>query len=154
MSTDAGECQPLNKAVVLHSASTESVANSKAVTVLTYLHGVKESQVALEKILSENLGADMDLIELRTLKPMDMDTIRASLQRTHKVIILGVDFPRVLHLFFSYAHNRIVQFEFICFLILFPLFRACILLKHMKSDIIWAYLEVPILSVNSDNIIS
>ena len=99
MSTDAGECQPLNKAVVLHSASTESVANSKAVTVLTYLHGVKESQVALEKILSENLGADMDLIELRTLKPMDMDTIRASLQRTHKVIILGVDFPRVLHLF-------------------------------------------------------
>jgi pyruvate/2-oxoglutarate/acetoin dehydrogenase E1 component len=28
---------------------------------------------------------DMDLIELRSLKPLDMDTIKASLQRTHKV---------------------------------------------------------------------
>ena len=30
----------------------------------------------------------MDLIELRSLKPLDMDTIRESLQRTHKVAIL------------------------------------------------------------------
>jgi pyruvate/2-oxoglutarate/acetoin dehydrogenase E1 component len=28
---------------------------------------------------------DIDLIELRSLKPLDMDTIKASLQRTHKV---------------------------------------------------------------------
>ena len=30
----------------------------------------------------------MDLIELRSLKPLDMDTIRASLARTHKLVIL------------------------------------------------------------------
>ena len=31
---------------------------------------------------------DIDLIELRSLKPLDMDTIRASLSRTHKLAIL------------------------------------------------------------------
>ena len=30
----------------------------------------------------------MDLIELRSLKPLDMDSIRASLARTHKLVIL------------------------------------------------------------------
>ena len=29
-------------------------------------------------------GMDMDLIELRCLKPLDMDTIRASVAKTHK----------------------------------------------------------------------
>ena len=32
----------------------------------------------------------MDLIELRSLKPLDMDTIKASLQRTHKVGVFMV----------------------------------------------------------------
>mmetsp|Transcript_14887 Transcript_14887/g.22437 ORF Transcript_14887/g.22437 Transcript_14887/m.22437 type:complete len:101 (-) Transcript_14887:7-309(-) len=31
---------------------------------------------------------DIDLIELRTLKPLDMETIRDSLQRTNKLCIL------------------------------------------------------------------
>ena len=37
---------------------------------------------------SQALGCDVDLIELRSLKPLDMDTIRASLARTHKLVIL------------------------------------------------------------------
>ena len=79
-------CLPLNKAEVLHTASDESVKRKKAVTVLTYLHGVKESRLALPLILSS--GADIDLIELRSLKPLDVEAIRASLLRTHKVVIL------------------------------------------------------------------
>jgi hypothetical protein len=39
-SVQVGECMPLNKASLLHKASDESVANNKAVTVLTYLHGL------------------------------------------------------------------------------------------------------------------
>ena len=31
---------------------------------------------------------DIDLIELRALKPLDLDTIRASLSKTHKLVIL------------------------------------------------------------------
>ena len=57
--------------------------DGKAATVLTYLHGVKEVQEVLDDIRAE--GMDIDLIELRSLKPLDMDTIRASLERTHKV---------------------------------------------------------------------
>ena len=83
-----GECMPLNKAALLNKASDESVANNKAVTVLTYLHGVKESQLAIETIKSQNNGVDVDLIELRSLKPLDLETIQQSLKRTHRVAIL------------------------------------------------------------------
>jgi len=83
-----GECMPLNKAALLHKASDESVDSGKAVTVLTYLHGVKESETAIEAIKAQDPQADIDLIELRSLKPLDIDTIRASLQRTHKLAIL------------------------------------------------------------------
>jgi len=85
-SVDLDKCLPLNKAAVLHKASDESVASGKAVTVLTYLHGVKEAQNSLQAINDE--GLDIDLIELRSLKPLDIDTIRESLQRTHKLVIL------------------------------------------------------------------
>lgn len=83
-----GECMPLNKACVLHKASDDSVKKGKAVTVLTYLHGVKEAQISLKEIQDRNEGCDIDLIELRSLKPLDLDTIRESLKRTHKVAIL------------------------------------------------------------------
>mmetsp|Transcript_36225 Transcript_36225/g.59283 ORF Transcript_36225/g.59283 Transcript_36225/m.59283 type:complete len:751 (+) Transcript_36225:199-2451(+) len=83
---DAGKCMPLNKSALLHKASDAAVASGKAVTVLTYLHGVKETQTAIETIMEE--GADVDLIELRALKPLDMGTIKESLSRTHKVVIL------------------------------------------------------------------
>ena len=85
---DVGKCMPLNKAEVLHKASDASVAAGKAVTVLTYLHGVKESQLAIKEILEKDPTVGVDLIELRSLKPLDMETIKASLSRTHKVAIL------------------------------------------------------------------
>jgi len=87
-SCDVGKCMPLNKAEVLHTASDASVASGKAVTVLTYLHGVKESQLAIKEILEKDPTVGVDLIELRSLKPLDMETIKASLSRTHKVAIL------------------------------------------------------------------
>jgi len=83
---DLGKCLPLNKAAVLHKASDQSVAAGKAVTVLTYLHGVKEAQASIEAIQEE--GFDIELIELRSLKPLDMVTIAESLKRTNKLAIL------------------------------------------------------------------
>lgn len=83
---DLGKCAALNKAVLLHEASKKSVGSGKAVTVLTYLHGVKESESSVEAIQEE--GFDIDLIELRALKPLDMDTIRKSLEKTNKLVIL------------------------------------------------------------------
>merc|ERR1719502_275877 len=68
------ECLPLNKANVLHAASDSAVAEGRAVTVLTYLHGVREAQTALEELAGQNI--ELDLIELTSLKPLDIDTIR------------------------------------------------------------------------------
>lgn len=83
---DLDQCMPLNKAALLNEATEDSVKAGNAVTVLTYLHGVKESELSIEAIQEE--GFDIDLIELRTLKPLDMDTIRKSLGRTNKLCIL------------------------------------------------------------------
>lgn len=83
---DLGNCMALNKAALLHKASDAAVDSRKAVTVLTYLHGVKESLASIESIVEE--GFDIDLIELRSLKPLDMETISESLARTNKLIIL------------------------------------------------------------------
>mmetsp|Transcript_33009 Transcript_33009/g.105336 ORF Transcript_33009/g.105336 Transcript_33009/m.105336 type:complete len:438 (+) Transcript_33009:1079-2392(+) len=81
-------CLPLNKCRLIHEASQKSVDSNKAVTVLTYLHGVREATTALPEILNTAGGSDIDLIELHSLKPLDMATIRTSLERTHKLIIL------------------------------------------------------------------
>jgi pyruvate/2-oxoglutarate/acetoin dehydrogenase E1 component len=51
--TNLGQCMPLNKAAILHSASPKAIKEKKAVTVLTYLHGVKEGFTALEEINAE-----------------------------------------------------------------------------------------------------
>lgn len=80
------KCMPLNKAALLHEASESAVKSKNAVTVLTYLHGVKEAQASIDAIKEE--GFDIDLIELRALKPLDMDTIAKSLARTNKLCIL------------------------------------------------------------------
>eukprot|EP00970_Alexandrium_tamarense_P020739 scaffold15593_cov241-Alexandrium_tamarense.AAC.1 len=74
---DLGKCLPL-KAALLHEASAESINSGKAVTVLTYLHGVKESTNTIKELNEK--GLDIELIELRSLKPLDMDTIRKSLE--------------------------------------------------------------------------
>ena len=84
-SIDQGRCLPLKNAL-LHEASEESIKAGKAVTVLTYLHGVKEALTSLDEIKEE--GLDIDLIELRSLKPLDMESIEKSLARTNKLIIL------------------------------------------------------------------
>lgn len=83
-----GKCLPLNRAALLHSASTSSIMSGKAITILTYLHGVKESLLAIDVLKQQDPSIGIDLIELRSLKPLDMVTIKESLQRTHNAIIL------------------------------------------------------------------
>ena len=85
-SVQLGQCMPLNKAAVLHEASANAIKAGKAVTVLTYLHGVKEALASIDSIKEE--GFDIDLIELRSLKPLDMETIAKSLTKTNKLVIL------------------------------------------------------------------
>ena len=54
------------------------------VTVVTYSRMVHRSLEAAEKLATE--GISVEVIDLRTLKPLDMDTIAASVKKTGRVV--------------------------------------------------------------------
>jgi pyruvate/2-oxoglutarate/acetoin dehydrogenase E1 component len=54
------------------------------VTVVTYSRMVHRALEAAEKLAEE--GISVEVIDLRTLKPLDMDTIAASVQKTGRVV--------------------------------------------------------------------
>jgi pyruvate/2-oxoglutarate/acetoin dehydrogenase E1 component len=54
------------------------------VTVVTYSRMVHRALEAAEKLAEE--GVSVEVIDLRTLKPLDMETITASIQKTGRVV--------------------------------------------------------------------
>lgn len=58
-------------------------------TVLTYGMMVHESLKAAEAVASE--GIDVEVVDLRTISPLDRSTLLASVRRTHKVVIVHED---------------------------------------------------------------
>ena len=70
---------PLGKAV--------SLKEGKDVTIITYGAGVHWALETLEK----NTGISADLIDLRTLQPLDTEAIFTSVKKTGKVLLLTED---------------------------------------------------------------
>jgi pyruvate dehydrogenase E1 component beta subunit len=70
---------PLGKANVIREGSD--------VTILTYGAMVQTSLKAAEEI-EKKKGIKVEVIDLRTLMPLDMETIVASIQKTNRVIIV------------------------------------------------------------------
>ncbi|NJL63909.1 MAG: alpha-ketoacid dehydrogenase subunit beta [Methylacidiphilales bacterium] len=71
---------------VLPLDKAEVVRRGKDVTILTYSrmrHHVMQAMKSLEKE-----GYDPEVIDLISLKPLDFDTIGASIRKTHRVIIV------------------------------------------------------------------
>jgi pyruvate dehydrogenase E1 component beta subunit len=58
----------------------------KDVTVLTYGSGFYLCTEAADEL--DRLGIDVELIDLRTLKPLDMDTVAESIKKTHRAVIV------------------------------------------------------------------
>jgi pyruvate dehydrogenase E1 component beta subunit len=75
---DGEYLQPLDKA--------EIVRPGKDVTVLTYSRMRHHCTQAMTMLESE--GYDPEIIDLISLKPLDLETIGASIKKTHKVIIV------------------------------------------------------------------
>lgn len=69
---------PLDKA--------EIVRSGKDVTIVTYSRMRHHVMQALPALLKE--GYDPEVIDLISLKPLDMETVGASIRKTHKVIIV------------------------------------------------------------------
>ena len=68
----------------------KTVREGSDLTIVTCGALVKRSMDAA-KIASEEHGIECDVIDLRTLSPLDMDTIGHSVKRTNKVLITHED---------------------------------------------------------------
>jgi acetoin:2,6-dichlorophenolindophenol oxidoreductase subunit beta len=55
-------------------------------TVITYSAGVPEALAAAERLQVEGIG--VTVVDLRTLKPLDMGTVRRAVERTGRVVVL------------------------------------------------------------------
>ncbi|MBI2843452.1 MAG: pyruvate dehydrogenase complex E1 component subunit beta [Armatimonadetes bacterium] len=63
----------------------------KSVTIITYLRMVAVSLAAANALASE--GIEAEVIDLRTLRPMDIDTLTESVRKTHRAIVVEEDWP-------------------------------------------------------------
>jgi pyruvate dehydrogenase E1 component beta subunit len=64
----------------------EIVREGSDVTILTYSRMRHHCLKAVEQLTQE--GIDVELIDLISLKPFDMETVRNSIRKTHKVIVV------------------------------------------------------------------
>jgi pyruvate dehydrogenase E1 component beta subunit len=59
------------------------------VTVVAYSRMLVEALAAAEELAG--FGVDCEVVDLRTLRPFDIDTVAASVARTHRVVVCGED---------------------------------------------------------------
>ena len=78
-----GESLPIGKARITRAG--------KHATVVTYSAMVHEAVRAAERLAEE--GWDVEVVDLRTVKPLDTDTVIASVARTGRLLALGEGFP-------------------------------------------------------------
>lgn len=64
----------------------------KHATVVAYGAMVPEAVRAAEMVRQEG-GWEIEVVDLRSVKPLDMDTILASVARTGRILTVGEDFP-------------------------------------------------------------
>lgn len=81
---DSVETIPLGKAAVRREG--------KDLTILTWSRQVNFSLEAAETLAAQ--GVDVEVVDLRTLVPLDWETITASVSKTHQVLIVEEDVKR------------------------------------------------------------
>ncbi|WP_423232348.1 transketolase C-terminal domain-containing protein [Akkermansia sp. JRP_AM1] len=64
----------------------------KHATVVAYSAMVPEAVRAAD-LLAKESGYEVEVVDLRTVRPLDMDTVIASVARTGRVLVVGEDFP-------------------------------------------------------------
>ncbi len=61
------------------------------VTLITYSRSLKTTLAAADKLAGE--GIDPEVIDLRTIRPLDLDTLLESVVKTHRAVIVEEDWP-------------------------------------------------------------
>ena len=67
------------------------VQEGRDLTVVTYGALVERTRKALRQLEKDGHGVDVELIDLRTLNPLDMDTIGRSLKKTNRILVAYED---------------------------------------------------------------
>jgi pyruvate dehydrogenase E1 component beta subunit len=65
--------------------------SGKDVTLVSFGKIFKQAQIAVDKLKEE--GIEVELIDLRTIRPLDMDTIIESVKKTNRLVILEESWP-------------------------------------------------------------
>src|SRR6187551_1717918 len=76
---------------VLPIGKAKIVRPGKDVTIVSYSIGVGVALEAAEKLAGE--GIDAEVIDLRTLRPLDTATVLESLKRTNRVVVVEEGWP-------------------------------------------------------------
>ena len=63
----------------------------KDVTLVSFGKILKQAQIAVDKLKDE--GIEVELIDLRTIRPLDVDTILESVKKTNRLVILEESWP-------------------------------------------------------------
>jgi pyruvate dehydrogenase E1 component beta subunit len=61
------------------------------VTIITYSRSLLTTRKAVEALTAE--GIDPEVIDLRTIRPLDLDTLLNSVAKTHRAVIVEEDWP-------------------------------------------------------------
>jgi pyruvate dehydrogenase E1 component beta subunit len=61
------------------------------VTLITYSRSLKATLAAAEELAGE--GIDAEVIDLRSIRPLDLDTLVESVVKTHRAVIVEEDWP-------------------------------------------------------------
>jgi len=67
------------------------VQQGRQLTVVTYGALVERTRKALRQLEKEGRPVDAELIDLRSLSPLDMETIQASVKKTNRVLVASED---------------------------------------------------------------
>lgn len=74
---------PLGKALIRQQGSD--------VTIVSYSHGLHYVNEANEQL--KQAGIEAEIIDLRTLRPLDMNTILSSLRKTNRIVVVEEGWP-------------------------------------------------------------
>lgn len=86
---DKGEIPDGDHLVPFGKAAVRRPGND--VTLITYSRSLKATLAAAEELAAH--GVDAEVIDLRSIRPLDIDTLTQSVARTHRAVIVEEDWP-------------------------------------------------------------
>ena len=85
------KCEVPEEEYLIPIGKAEVKVIGKDVTLVSFGKILKQAQIAVDKLKEE--GIAVELIDLRTIRPLDMDTIIESVKKTNRLVILEESWP-------------------------------------------------------------